>query len=186
MEPNLVQTDAIPFVKYLSESFHSLAEAKKINLTVYSEIDALEMDIDVNKMASIISNLLSNAIKFTNPNGKIIVHLNKINSKGDEFLAIKVKDNGLGLAEDNIVNLFNRFYQVDNTAASQKQEGTGIGLYLAKEFVELMNGTISVESALGKGSTFTVQLPVTNNAVKTVDAIITVEQPIKKMQISQN
>ena len=179
MELNLVQTDAIPFVKYLSESFHSLAEAKKINLTIYSEINILEMDIDVNKMASIISNLLSNAIKFTNANGKIIVHLNKINTKNSNFFSIKVQDNGLGLAEDDIAHLFDRFYQVDNES-SHDQEGTGIGLSLAKEFVELMNGTIDVESTLGKGSTFTVQIPITNNAVKTVDARIIVEPPIKK------
>ncbi len=179
MELNLVQTDTIPFVKYLSESFHSLAESKKINLTVYSEIDALEMDIDVNKMASIVSNLLSNAIKFTSANGKIIVHLNKIQTKDEVLFTIKVKDNGLGLAANDITHLFDRFYQVDNES-SQYQEGTGIGLSLAKEFVELMNGSIDVESTLGKGSTFTVQLPVTNTAVKTADAKITVDPPIKK------
>jgi len=179
LDLNLVQTDAIPFVKYLSESFHSLAESKKINLTVYSEIDTLEMDIDVNKMASIVSNLLSNAIKFTSANGKIFVHLNKIQTKDDEFLSIKFKDTGLGLTENDITHLFDRFYQVDDVS-SQKRSGTGIGLSLAKEFVELMNGTIDVESTLGKGSTFTVQIPITNNAVKTVDAKITVEPPIKK------
>ena len=179
MALNLVQTDVIPFVKYLSESFHSLAESKKINLTVYSEINALEMDIDVNKMASIISNLLSNAIKFTPANGKIIVHLNKIKTQDRELFSIKVQDNGLGLAADDIAHLFDRFYQVDNES-TQYQEGTGIGLSLAKEFVELMNGTIGVESTLGKGSTFTVQIPVTNNAVKTIDAKIIVEPPIKK------
>lgn len=178
MELNLVQTDAIPFVKYLSESFHSLAEAKQINLTVYSEINTLEMDIDVNKMASIISNLLSNAIKFTEVNGKIIVHLNEIKTKEGELFSIKVQDNGLGLAENDLTHLFDRFYQADNQSA-QYQEGTGIGLSLAKEFAELMNGTISVESTLGKGSTFTVQIPVTNNADKTADAKITVEPPNK-------
>jgi signal transduction histidine kinase/CheY-like chemotaxis protein len=179
MELNPVQTDVIPFVKYLSESFHSLAESRKINLTVYSEIETLEMDIDVNKMASIISNLLSNAIKYTSANGKIIVHLNKTNIIDGEFFSIKVQDNGVGLAEKDLAHLFDRFYQVDNELSS-KQEGTGIGLSLAKEFVELMNGTIGVESTLGKGSTFTVQIPVTNTAVKTLDAKITVEPPIKK------
>ncbi|WP_117885164.1 hybrid sensor histidine kinase/response regulator transcription factor [Aureibaculum luteum] len=179
MELNLVQTDAIPFVKYLSESFHSLAEAKKINLTVYSEIDKLVMDIDVNKMASIMSNLLSNAIKFTEVNGKVIVHLNKIKTNDISFFSIKVKDNGLGLAEDDIVNLFDRFFQVDNESFNGRK-GTGIGLSLAKEFVELMTGTIEVKSVLGKGSTFIVQIPITNNAVKTVEGKITIEQPIKK------
>ncbi len=179
MKLNPVQTDVIPFVKYLSESFHSLAESRKINLTVYSEIESLEMDVDVNKMASIISNLLSNAIKYTSANGKIIVHLNKVKTNEGEFFSIKVQDNGVGLAEDDIDHLFDRFYQVDNES-STKQEGTGIGLSLAKEFVELMKGQIGVESTLGKGSTFTVQIPVTNTAVKTLDAKITIEPPIKK------
>ena len=179
MERNMVQTDVVPFVKYLSESFHSLAETKEINLTVYSEIDALEMDIDVNKMASIISNLLSNAIKFTAANGKVIVHLNKVVTQENIVFSVKVQDNGLGLSEDDISHLFDRFYQADNQS-SQYQEGTGIGLSLAKEFTELLNGTISVESTLGKGSTFIVQLPVTNTAVKTAEAELTVEPPIKK------
>ena len=179
MELNLVQTDAIPFVKYLSESFHSLAQSKNINLTIYSEIDSLEMDIDVNKVASIISNLLSNAIKFTPAHGKIIVHLNKIKSKEIEFFQLKVQDNGLGLAEDDIAHLFDRFYQVENES-SHKQQGTGIGLSLANEFVELMKGTIAVESTFGKGSTFIVQLPVTNKAIKTADAKITVEPSLNK------
>lgn len=178
MELKLVQTDAIPFLKYLSESFHSLAESKKINLTVYSEIETLEMDLDVNKMASIISNLLSNAIKFTAENGKIIVHLNEIKKDSVNLLTIKVKDNGLGLAEKDILHLFDRFYQANNESLHY-QEGTGIGLSLAKEFVELMNGTIDVESTLGKGSTFTVQLPVTNSAIKIVDTKISFEPPTK-------
>lgn len=177
MELTLVQTDVVPFVKYLSESFHSLAEAKKINLTVYSEIDALQMDIDVNKMASIMSNLLSNAIKFTSANGKIIVHLNNIQVNDSTFFSIKVQDNGLGLAEADITHLFDRFYQVDSLLAP-KQSGTGIGLSLAKEFVELMNGSITVDSTLGKGSTFTVQIPVTNTALKSVAPKITVEPSI--------
>ncbi|WP_291870238.1 hybrid sensor histidine kinase/response regulator transcription factor, partial [Maribacter sp.] len=183
MALNLVQTDAIPFVKYLSESFHSLAESKKINLTVYSEINALEMDIDVNKMASIISNLLSNAVKFTPAHGKIVVHLNKILSKNRELFSIKVQDNGLGLAKEDVIHLFDRFYQVDNKSFEKKQ-GTGIGLSLAKEFVELMNGTIDVDSTPGVGSTFTVQIPVTNNAAKTIDAKITIEAPLRKTTIS--
>lgn len=177
LELKLIQTDVIPFVKYLSESFHSLAEAKKINLTVYSEIDTLEMDIDVNKMASIISNLLSNAIKFTSAHGKIIVHLNKLAVNTEEFFAIKVQDNGRGLKKEDIPHLFDRFYQVNDTSANQ--EGTGIGLSLTKEFIELMNGAIAVEGSPGKGSTFTVQIPVTNKAVRTTEAKITSKEPIK-------
>ncbi|PCJ97151.1 MAG: hypothetical protein COA50_05800 [Flavobacteriaceae bacterium] len=173
MTLQLVQTDIIPFVKYLSESFHSLAEERKINLVVYSEIDALEMDFDADKMASIISNLLSNAVKFTQEHGKIVVHLNKEADTENEYFIIKIQDNGLGISEEYKEHLFDRFYQVDNSSTKEK-EGTGIGLSLVKEFVTLMNGTIDVESTLGNGSTFIVRIPKTNTAVKTVDAQIKV------------
>ena len=177
MDLQLIQTNIVPFVKYLSESFHSLAETKKINLIVYSEIEALEMDFDANKIASIISNLLSNAIKFTPEYGKIVVHLNKTIENESDFFVIKIKDNGIGLAKEVLKHLFDRFYQVDNSATRQAG-GTGIGLSLTKEFTELMQGSIAVVSTLGKGSTFTVQLPVTKRAIKKTEAIITVESPV--------
>ena len=109
MELQLIQTDVIPFVKYLSESFHSLAEENQINLMVYSEIDKLVMDFDANKLSVIISNVLSNAIKFTQPGGKIITHLNQINNSKNKFFLIKIKDNGLGIPEEEVNNIFNRF-----------------------------------------------------------------------------
>jgi len=173
MDLQLHQTDIIPFVKYLSESFHSLAEEKEINLVVYSEVDSLMMDIDANKLASIISNLLSNAIKFTPELGKIIVHLNKVKNNDTYFFTIKMTDNGLGISKEDLANIFNRFYQVE-ASSSRKQEGTGIGLALTKELVELMGGFIDVESTLKKGSTFSIQIPITNNApeVKEVDVNI--------------
>ncbi len=174
MELQLIQADVIPFVKYLSESFHSLAQEKQISLTVYSEIDELLMDFDANKLSVIISNVLSNAIKFTPPGGKIIVHLNQISDNKHEFFFIKIKDNGQGISEEEIDNIFNRFYQVDNSS-SRRGEGTGIGLALTKEFVELMNGTIEVKSSSGKGSEFTIQLPISKNATQTKDIQIHLE-----------
>ena len=168
MELQLTQADVIPFVKYLSESFHSLAQEKQINLTVYSEIDRLMMDFDSYKLSAIISNVLSNAIKFTPSGGKIIVHLNRVSKNENEFFFLKIKDNGLGISKDEINNIFNRFYQVDNSS-SRRGEGTGIGLALTKEFVELMNGAIGVKSLSGKGSEFTIQIPITNKAIQTKD-----------------
>ncbi|MCD4681800.1 MAG: response regulator, partial [Bacteroidales bacterium] len=164
----------IPFVKYLSESFHSLAQEKEISLTVYSEIDELLMDFDANKLSVVISNVLSNAVKFTKPGGKIIVHLNQISDNNHEFFFIKIKDNGQGISEEEINNIFNRFYQVDNSS-SRRGEGTGIGLALCKEFVELMNGTIEAKSSSGKGSEFTIQLPINNSAIQTKNIQIHLE-----------
>ena len=78
---DLVQSNVIPFVKYLCESFQSLAPKTQINLTVYAETDELVMDFDAQKLSTILSNLLSNAIKFTPPGGKVIVHINQLNKE---------------------------------------------------------------------------------------------------------
>ena len=163
MELKLVQSDVIPFLKYLSESFSSFAEENKINLTIYSEIDSLIMDFDGDKLTSVISNLLSNAIKFTREYGKIIVHINQVKHNDEAHLLIKIKDNGIGIPNEALPNIFNRFFQSD-TSTIRKQEGTGIGLALTKELIELMNGTIEVKSKLDKGSEFSVMIPVTRLA----------------------
>ena len=163
MELNLVQADVIPFLKYVSESFNSLAEENNINLTIYSEIDKLIMDFDGDKLTSIISNLLSNAIKFTPDFGKIIVHINQVIEKGNTYLFIKIKDNGIGISNDELPNIFNRFYQTDASTV-RENEGTGIGLALTKELVELMKGTIKAKSILNKGSEFSLMIPVTRKS----------------------
>jgi len=171
MELQLVQADVIPFLKYISESFNSLAEENKINLIVYSEIDTLIMDFDTDKLTSIISNLLSNAIKFTPELGKIIVHINQITTKEQPFLFIKIKDNGIGISSKELPNIYNRFYQTD-ASAIRKNEGTGIGLALTKELIELMKGTITAKSTLNKGSEFSLMIPVTNRATVSEDVQI--------------
>ncbi|NNK82315.1 MAG: response regulator [Flavobacteriaceae bacterium] len=163
MELQLVQSDVIPFLKYLSESFSSFAEENKINLTIYSEIDSLLMDFDGYKLTSVISNLLSNAIKFTPEYGKIIVHIKQVEIKDESHLFIKIKDNGVGIPKDELPNIFTRFYQTD-ASTIRKHEGTGIGLALTKELVELMNGTIEAKSKLDKGSEFSLNIPITRNA----------------------
>ena len=168
MELQLVQLDVIPYVKYIGESFHSLAEEKNITLTIYSEIDELIMDIDTNKMLSILTNLLSNAIKFTQENGKIVVHLKHTKEKESSFFTVKIKDDGLGISKKDLPNIFDRFYQVD-ASTSRSEEGTGIGLSLVKELVIVMNGSIGVESKLGKGSTFYFKIPVFNSAIPVVN-----------------
>ena len=177
MKLQLIQTNVIPFIKYLSESFHSLAQKKHINLTVYSEVDQLIMDFDSKKLSVIISNLLSNAIKFTPPKGKIIVHLNRILKHQNEFFLIKIKDNGPGISEEEIDNIFNRFYQVDNSLSSQGK-GTGIGLTLTKEFVELMGGSIGVKSVAKEGCTFIINFPITNKAVQVKENMAELENQI--------
>ncbi len=163
MQLQLVQTDVIPLIKYICESFNSLADENQINLTVYSEIETLIMDFDSKKLTSILSNLLTNAFKFTPILGKIIVHINEVFKNNKSYLKIKVIDNGIGISDDELANIFNRYYQ-PKTSDYGIIKGTGIGLALTKELVDLMKGNITVKSELSKGSEFAIIIPVVKNA----------------------
>ncbi len=162
IETHFVQINVVPFINYLGESFHSFAQEEDIHFTVYSEIDKLIMDVDSQKLSTIISNLLSNAIKFTPPHGKIVLH---IHNEYDGDLVIKVSDTGVGIPKEELPNIFNRFYKT-NPTITRKREGTGIGLALTKELVNILGGQISVTSTPNEGSTFKVMLPVMRNAPK--------------------
>ncbi|HEY5695539.1 MAG TPA: ATP-binding protein [Candidatus Saccharimonadales bacterium] len=106
-------------------------------------------------LREIVNNLLSNAIKYTLPGGKVQVSLVEENNR----LALKVKDNGVGISKEAQKYLFNKFYRVHGGLDSGSK-GTGLGLYIAKSIAERHSGTISVESDTGKGSLFTLSLPV--------------------------
>ncbi|TDT46872.1 two component regulator with propeller domain [Maribacter spongiicola] len=177
IELQLVKTDVISFIKYICESFQSYAYEKKVNLVVYSEVDSLIMDVDENKLQTIIYNLLSNAIKFLGDGDKIIVHLNSTAKNGSSQFLIKVKDNGMGISKDDLPHIFNRFYQAD-ASIIRSSEGTGIGLSLTKNFIELMGGNITVKSELGKGTEFTVYLPIFTTAKRQDLAFKDIEMPV--------
>jgi signal transduction histidine kinase len=102
-----------------------------------------------------IENLLSNAIKYTQPGGRLVVGVRKYHGQA----YITVQDNGVGIDGNDTVKIFNQFSRLPNEM-SQRVEGTGIGLYLAKHLVELHKGQIQVVSQPGKGSTFTIVLPL--------------------------
>jgi GAF domain-containing protein/anti-sigma regulatory factor (Ser/Thr protein kinase) len=110
---------------------------------------------DERKFKQILLNLLSNAVKFTPEGGSIVVSA----ALAKEAVEVAVSDTGIGIAPENLEAIFEEFRQV-GTDAAKKREGTGLGLTLTKKFVELHGGTIRVESAVGKGSTFTFTLPV--------------------------
>lgn len=127
------------------------------------------MDFDAEQLQQVMSNLLGNAAKFTPSGGDITVQVDvaKVGPrKGEsvsEQLVIQVKDTGIGIAEAHLPRIFDRFYQVANHTA-RNWEGTGIGLAHTHELVKLMRGRISVASELGKGTVFTVSLPVSRSA----------------------
>ena len=146
------------YLKDLVEEFKGIAITKQLGLYYKSNIDeTILLSFDYDNLKKVVHNLVSNSIKYTNPNNSIYVSTSI--SKG--FLGITVEDEGIGIEEKELPNIFNRFYQSEQ---NKIYGGFGIGLSLAKELITEWNGTIDVQSSLGKGSTFTVKVPLDNQA----------------------
>ena len=147
----------VSFTKMMVMSFESLAANKDITLLFHPGSDQVDVWFDHEKMEKILSNLIVNAIKFTPAGGEVTV---SIRSREDlEMAEITVKDNGIGIDENSIGKIFDRFYRAD-ISAIKENEGTGIGLALTRELVELHNGMISAESKPGEWTVFTVMMPM--------------------------
>lgn len=158
--------DIVPFIRDIVYSFKELSEHKHIRFSFSSSFTALHMKFDKDKVYKIVINLLSNAFKFTPEGGEVTVHLSLRSSEHAEGeLLIRVLDSGIGIRQEDCEKIFDRFYQSIDPEKDNHTYGTGIGLHMCKEFVKLHNGTISVESQLGKGSVFTVALPVVTTGV---------------------
>lgn len=153
MELNNTPAELISLIRRNVLLFHSLAGHKAIKLTFESNQDTLFLLIDQDKLEGILYNLLSNAIKFTEPGGLIAVEL-KVSGKTFE---LSVTDTGIGIPENKMPYIFDRFYQVD-ASDTRAQEGTGIGLAITKELTGLMGGQLFVQSIPGEGTTVQVNL----------------------------
>lgn len=173
---NPLRADVVQFIKETVFSFTDIAEKKNIHFSLKTSLQSLQANFDPDKLERILFNLLSNAFKFTPENGKIVISidLNVSENKANSDLIIRVKDNGIGIPFEKQQYIFERFFQ-HSMPASIVNPGNGIGLAITHEFVRLHNGTISVESESGKGSCFTVSLPVatinnefSNNGIKTI------------------
>jgi DNA-binding response OmpR family regulator/nitrogen-specific signal transduction histidine kinase len=165
--------DIVSFVKEISYSFTDMAGAKNIHFSFTTTIESLHISFDPDKVERILFNLLSNAFKFTPEHGTIQVMLDQqAVTTGNEqinYVSIKVKDSGIGIPAEEHEKIFERFFQ-HNVPGSILNQGSGIGLAISKEFARLHQGTISVESEPGKGTCFTVLLPVNTAAVTSVPA----------------
>ena len=154
LDLNLSEVNLAAQVRDWTEAFREVAAKQHIKFKVELPLNAADFGIavDIDKMERVLFNLLANAFKFTPENGVISVTL----SKDSDNVIMTVADNGKGIGDDDIKQIFERFFKADKVSA----QGSGIGLALTKAFVELHGGTISVNSALGKGTTFTVQIPI--------------------------
>ncbi|MCB0375274.1 MAG: response regulator, partial [Sinomicrobium sp.] len=159
MEIKASTADVMAFTGKLLQGFQPLAQDKKQKLVFIPELSEWTTHFDAEKLNKIVCNLLSNAIKYTPKYGNIALSVSKKEDHTKVYIKIRVKDTGIGIAPDVLPHIFDRFYQADGSA-TRKEEGTGIGLALVKELVELLDGKITVESIQRKGTVFTVILPV--------------------------
>lgn len=153
---NATEGDLINVANEIFDSFKYISERKNIHLDFKSSIRKYYSVFDKDKVERILFNLLSNALKFTNENGSVYFH---IKSEAGNGIKLIIGDDGVGLAEDKLEKIFDRFYQVSSNANILNQ-GSGIGLSITQEFARLHGGNVKVESEEGKGSVFTVYLPL--------------------------
>jgi GAF domain-containing protein/CheY-like chemotaxis protein/class 3 adenylate cyclase len=152
MQPSFRPCDFVEFVSQVVDSFRHYCEKKHLTLvTEFSDCPPVYLDLE--KFDKVLYNLLSNAMKFTLAGGTITVI---VRPAGDHCL-LQVKDTGIGIRPDQMPHLFERFRQADGST-NRSYEGSGLGLALVKELVELHNGKVAVESAYGQGTLFTIWL----------------------------
>jgi signal transduction histidine kinase/DNA-binding response OmpR family regulator len=152
---NLREGDLFKSIRTAAASFNSHAAQRQMNYRIHVPNSNLWASFDRDKMEKVIYNLLSNAFKFCEDGGTVAIET----SHQDDELMIQVSDTGPGIASEKLPFIFDRFYQVDG-GFTKEIEGSGIGLSISHDLVELMDGTITVSSEVGKGTFFTVQIPV--------------------------
>ncbi len=162
MELNIKSGDIIACVKEYGESFRYMATERNMNFSIETNIEQLNIQFDEDIIEKVVYNLLSNAFKYGNEQGHVTLSMQLTQEPVIEIqqLLIKVSDDGIGIDSDRPEDVFKQYkrFKQENKAVA----GTGIGLALTQSLVQLHGGTISVDSAKGQGTTFTVSLPVVN------------------------
>ncbi len=142
------------------ESFNTWAKTKSVDIEKKIQDGLPQVNIDPDRIIQVLNNLIGNAIKFTFENGKIIVEA--VLYKEEQEVEVSVADNGIGISKDDLPRIFDKFFQVGERVSTDLN-GTGIGLSIVKEIVELHGGTIWVESQKGVGAKFSFRLPLRDN-----------------------
>ncbi len=150
---NVQQGDLVSFLRKLVVAFEPLADRRQISLNLTFPDEQEQAWYDSDKLDKIVGNLLSNAFKYTPRGGAVSVHL----GFDQRYLHLAISDTGKGIDPQEVTRIFDRFYRVEGT----EEKGSGIGLALTKELVDIYRGQISVDSTKGRGTTFKVRLPYT-------------------------
>jgi signal transduction histidine kinase/DNA-binding response OmpR family regulator len=160
MKLQAVEGDLVAFIKGILESFELAAARHQLNLTFHAAEASILLYFDPEKLEKVMGNLLANAVKFTPRGGSITVSVSR--GKGNDYVHISVKDTGIGIPENQLVHIFERFYQAE-AAMEHQHKGSGIGLALSKELVELHHGEMTVISSRKKenrGTEFILRFPL--------------------------
>lgn len=156
---NLKETDLSDALQSVEKLYKPTAQVKNISLTITNTLNGASVKLDEEKIEHILGNLLSNAIKYTPKGGRVKAEILLQEENGDNMLVIIITDNGIGMKQEQVENLFSTNQKIV-TDGTDGEKSTGIGLTIIKSFVDLHKGTISVESTFGEGSRFTVKIPV--------------------------
>jgi signal transduction histidine kinase len=147
--------DVKHLLKKVLDSFQTDAQKKRIHLSITVPKEDLIIEADEEKITIAMNNLIKNALAFTNQGGKVLISAEKLAS----YVQISVVDNGIGIPAEDLPHVFTRFYQVQ-THLTRQHGGIGLGLSVAKAMIELHKGQIWAESEIGKGSKFSILLPI--------------------------
>lgn len=156
---HLTSGDIRDFIASIYTCFTPFAEEKHLEFEIENLSESTNMYFDHDKVHKILNNLLSNAFKFTAEGGRVLLKVKENIIGGRHLLSISVQDTGIGMSEDDLNHIFERFYQASNNNADGTI-GSGIGLHLVREYVKLHHGEIEVESKLNKGSIFRLLIPM--------------------------
>ncbi len=178
------QKDVVKFSKYIGSAFESLAQQKELSLIFPTRNEPLFLYMDPNRFEQILINILNNAFKFTSE-GYVSLQVEEVVKEEKEYAQIIVADSGMGIHPDQLPYIFERFFQADQDDQIA-YEGTGIGLSLCKELVELHSGKIEVVSELGKGTSFIISLPLGRTHLNEKDIVNTGDYtPLRPMPLPE-
>ena len=149
------KVDAWGLVRDITREFSTISEVKKVDLKFNSLENKIIVETDVNALRNIVQSVISNAIEYTPEKGSVEVC---VEEKNDSFI-VSVTDTGIGIPKKDIPKLFTKFRRSEN-ARKLKPDGTGLGLYITKQAIDFLGGSISVESEEGKGTKFNISLPI--------------------------
>lgn len=156
IELNYESTEVEAFINRIYKKFAGLASEKNIEIALTHEIESEMILVDRDRMEQVFTNLIDNALSHTNDGGKVDIHVKSL----ENMFLVDVKDNGSGIAEEDLSFIFERFYKADKSRTRSKvKKGTGLGLAIVKHIITAHNGSISVKSKVGIGTTFSFKIP---------------------------